>query len=379
MPPAITSRAALIGGSAALVVLAVVAALLALLPSAQGSERRAVPPVRHVFVVNIENKDYDRTWGSDPGSPYLARTLRKQGVLLKDYYGTAHHSLGNYLAQISGQGPDQSIQDDCSYFTNFQWTGHTLSPGQYVADPGGSGGCVFPKETPTLAGQLDAAGYSWRGYMEDMGTSCRHPKVGTKDQMQQAQPDEQYATRHNPFMYFHSIIDRPKYCASHVVDLSRLTHDLGHVSRTRNLTYITPDLCSDGHDAPCADGRPGGFKSINAWMKKWIPQILASPAFQEDGLLVITADESDGVDSDSSACCGEGPGPNASQPGISGLGGGKVGALVISPFTEPGTTTTTAYNHYSLLASIEDAFGLEHLGYASAGDLPRFGSDIYSK
>ena len=105
--------------------------------------------------------------------------------------------------------------------------------------------------------------------------------------------------------------------------------------------------------------------SADAWLQTWIPKILASPAFAQDGVLVITFDESDGPQSDADACCGEGPGPNTPLPGISGLGGGRVGALVISRSSRPGTWSTTPYNHYSLLASIEELFGLSKLGYAA--------------
>ncbi|MEP6815172.1 MAG: alkaline phosphatase family protein, partial [Marmoricola sp.] len=151
------------------------------------------------------------------------------------------------------------------------------------------------------------------------------------------------------------------------------------VASTPSLSYITPDLCSDGHDAPCVDGRPGGLKSVNAWMKVYVPKILASPAFKRDGLLVITADESDSPQQDSRGCCGEGAGPNAARPGINGTGGGRLGALVISPFTSARTSSSTPYNHYSLLASIEDLFGLDHIGYARTSGLNRFGADVYNK
>jgi hypothetical protein len=107
-----------------------------------------------------------------------------------------------------------------------------------------------------------------------------------------------------------------------------------------------------------------------------VPKILRSPAYQADGLLVITADESEGPKEDSRACCGEGVGPNAGQPGIDGPGGGRIGALVISPFARPGTTSSTPYNHYALLGTIEDLFGLPRLGYAQTVDAT-FGDDVY--
>jgi hypothetical protein len=51
---------------------------------------------------------------------------------------------------------------------------------------------------------------------------------------------------------------------------------------------------------------------------------------------------------------------------------------MLSPFIRPGTVTTTAYNHYALLRSVEDLFGLGHLGYAAQEGLQGFGADIYT-
>src|SRR5262249_35081173 len=153
----------------------------------------------------------------------------------------------------------------------------------------------------------------------------------------------QYAVRHNPFAYFHSIIDSP-VCAERDVPLDRLPADLANEASTANLSYITPNLCHDGHDSPCVDGQPGGLVSADGFLRPWVPRILASPAYRHDGLLVVTFDEADGV-GDSSACCGEGPAPNALLPGILGPGGGRIGALVLSPFVAPGSRNDTAYNH----------------------------------
>ena len=337
------------------------------------AQRLSTPAVGHVFVINIENKDFQATWGKGSAAPYLAKTLRAKGVLLEQYFGTAHHSLGNYLAQISGQGPDYDIQHDCAIYSRFKETRAPTPPDQVVGN-----GCVYPKKVGTLARQLTDNGLSWRGYMQDMSRPCQHPVLGAKDRNQRATRRSQYATRHNPFVYFRSITGAPTYCKSHVKALSALGKDLKKVSTTRSLTYITPDLCHDGHDATCADGGPGGLRAANSFFKTWAPKILQSPAFRKDGVLVITADESDGPQSDASACCGEGPGPNSPLPGIAGLGGGRVGALVLSRWTKPNTWSTTPYNHYSLLASIEDIFGLGRLGYAATPGLNRFGLDVYN-
>jgi hypothetical protein len=246
-------------------------------------------------------------------------------------------------------------------------------------------GCVYPSSVRTLADQLTASGRSWKGYLEDMGAdpsresaTCGHPALNTQDQTQSATVGDQYASRHDPFVYFHSILDRPAYCSAHVVALDRLTDDLSTVAGTPALSYITPNLCHDGHDSPCVDGQPGGLVSADAFLRTWVPRIMASPAFTRDGLLVITFDESDGPQQDASACCGEGPGPNSPLPGITGRGGGRVGAVVLGPSVRPGTRTSRTYNHYSLLGSIEDLFGLPHLGYA-ATVTHRFGADVYTR
>ncbi|MDQ1751479.1 MAG: phosphatidylinositol-3-phosphatase [Pseudonocardiales bacterium] len=370
--PAIRRRS----GFAALISIALVASVgLVIARSADGAATPPVsgyvPPVKHVFVINIENKGYDTTWGPTSAAPYLAKTLRSKGVLLNTYYGTAHNSQPNYVAQLSGQGPNPQMQADCQIYSSF--VGGTTAPlGQAVGS-----GCVFPSSVPSLPTQLDAKGLSWKGYMQDMGTPCRHPAINTVDPTQKATVGDQYAARHNPFVYFSAITDSAE-CAQRDVDLSQLPKDLASTSTTPNLSYITPNLCDDGHDSPCVDGSPGGLASVDAWLQVWVPKILNSPAYKTDGELIITADEADSPQSDATACCGEGPGPNTPLPGIAGLGGGRIGALVLSRWTAPNTWSTTSYNHYSLLASLEDIFGLPYLGYAQTAGLNRFGLDVYN-
>jgi len=354
---------------------AAIAALLLVISALAACAPPRPRTVGHVFVINLENKGFDETFGPGSPAPYLTRSLRPLGAQLSQYYGVAHESLGNYIAQISGQGPNPQTQADCQLYTDFVRVGGT-APQQAVGQ-----GCVYPPDVQTVAGQLDAKGLSWKGYMEDMGNSptdartCRHPELNGRDETQSAKPGDQYAARHNPFVYFHSIIDSPA-CAERVVPLDELDADLADVSTTPNLSYITPNLCNDGHDAPCADGRPGGLLSADLWLGEWVPKILASPAFRQDGLLVVTFDESEG--DDASACCGEGPAPNSPLPGITGMGGGRVGAVLVSPLIRAGTSSATPYNHYSLLCSIEEIFGLPKLGYAARSELPCFGTDVYT-
>jgi hypothetical protein len=335
-----------------------------------------VPPIKYVFVIDIENKGYDETFGPDSPAPYLAGKLRRQGVLLNSYYAVAHNSLPNYIAQISGQAPNAVTQADCQAYLPFTRTGPPQPPGQAVGT-----GCVFSSHVPSLPRQLSHHSIRWRGYMQQMKRPCQHPALGKPDPTQHARQGHNYAVRHNPFMYFRSITGKPAYCRRHVRPLTNLVRDLRHVRTTPHLAFISPDLCRDGHDDPCANGQPGGLPQVNGFLKEWAPRILGSRAFQRAGMLIITADESDSPTADSTACCGEVPGPNpllGSGPGIIGPGGGKVGALVISHFTRPDTWSTTPYNHYSLLASLQELFRVPKLGMASVDGLPVFGLDVYN-
>jgi hypothetical protein len=369
--------------------------------------------IKHVFVIVLENEGYDVTFGPTSKAPYLSKTLPTQGVLLNQYYGTGHVSLDNYIAMISGQAATPQTRNDCQVYQDFALTGITPD-GQAIGT-----GCVYPSSIKTLPDQLNANGKTWRGYMGDMGNdpareaaACGHPALNTTDLTQSAEAPnpgvplgDQYASRHDPFVYFHSIIDSPS-CASHVVNLNLLPNDLLRESTTPNFVFITPNLCDDGHDAPCKNGQPGGLVSADAFLQKWIPLITASPAYQRDGLIVITFDEgglsivptSTGLSivAPGLFCCNEQPGPNLAPfpqttnitPTVSltfeNYGGDRTGAVLLSPFLEPGTVSYTPFNHYSMLKTFEDIFDTDsYLGYAAAPGLVGFfgcvTSDIATK
>ena len=247
---------------------------------------------------------------------------------------------------------------------------------------------------------------------------------------------DQYADRHAPFVYFHSVIDDPRRCNRHVVPLGavlvganggpdifsgHLYQDLQRIETTPKFMFVTPNLCDDGHDATCAGvnvegGKTGGLIGANLWLAHWIPMIMASPAYQSGKLLVvITVDES-GSDTGTgaNACpnadqatCLSPTGPNLRNPGWSALlglfipgyptsdppafslpGGGQVGTVLLNKrLIVPGTVNTTGYyNHYSALRSYEDLLGLTeggddghgHLGYAGTTGLLPFGKDVFN-
>jgi phosphatidylinositol-3-phosphatase len=365
---------------------AALALLLAALGARAGAAApvpAALPAVRHVFVLLLENESFQVTFGAGTPAPYLAHTLTARGALLTQYYSIGHASLDNYIALISGQAPNDATQLDCPVFADFRPSAPRLDAhGQLLGS-----GCVYPPIVRTLPDELEAAGLTWRAYMQDMGKdpareppSCGHVPVGQPDTTQIAQVSDQYAARHDPFVYFHSIIDNRRRCTEGVVNLEHLPADLANIATTPNYVFITPNLCDDGHDAHCVDGRRGGLTAIDSFLKKWVPLIERSAAYRADGMLVITFDESaPGGAEGSSACCGERPLPGALYaPGFGGPGGGRIGAIVLSPFVRPGTVSNVPYNHYALLRTVEAIFGLDYLGYAAEPDLTVFGADVFT-
>jgi len=337
----------------------------------------APPPIRHVFIIVLENKGFDETFGPASPAPYLARTLTGQGQLLRQYYGIGHASLDNYLAMVSGQGPNIITQNDCRVYVDVVPGTQTSFFGQTLGQ-----GCIYPAAALTVADQLTAKGSTWKAYMQDMRNTCRHPDLNSADGTLSARLGDQYAARHNPFVYFHSLLDSGE-CLAHDVDLAQLQTDLASAVTTPNYAFITPNLCEDGHDAPCIDGRPGGLATADQFLQTWVPRILGSPAWGEGSLLIITFDESRA--GDATACCNEMSGLNTANPGGpsagfgGGPGGGRTGTVLISQFIRPGSINDTPYNHYSLLRSIEDLFSLPYLGFAAQPGLQSFGPDVYTQ
>jgi phosphatidylinositol-3-phosphatase len=246
------------------------------LPSASVSPQPAATPgPTHVFVIVMEN----RTFAEVAGNSYIAQLASKFGVAT-NYHGVAHPSLPNYLALTSGS--TWGISDD----------------GFHALPAGGIGA------------ELSSAGIDWRAYMEGMTRTCFNSSYP-------------YALKHDPFAYYGAA------CPPQVVGFSHFASDMsGSIPR---LVWITPDLCHDGHD--CSNAVAEG------WLAQTVPQILATAAWRDNGLLLITWDE--GEDSANSVL-----------------------TLVIQP--NPLThRSSRPYNHYSLLATIEDELGVPRLGAAA--------------
>jgi hypothetical protein len=348
-----------------------------------------LPPVKHVFVVMLDDEPYATVFGPASPAHYLAGTLEHKGELLVRYYAVAHEQLANGIALLSGQGPTPQTAQNCPTYED-------TTPGTAGAEEQVNGqGCVYPSTTQTLAGQLSAKHLTWKAYLEGMDEgaggigvpptaagACGHPALGAADPTSALTPPagQAYATWRNPFVYFHSIVDSST-CTENDVGLSALKGDLASAKRTPSFSYIVPGRCDDGNATPCAAGQPAGMAAADGFLAKVVPEILASPAYKESGLLAITVDEapSSGEYADSSSCCGQPHFPNLPAPAsaIGTPGGGQVGALLLSPFIKGGNLEQGPYNHFSLLRTVEDFFGLAHLGYAADKEVSSFSPSLF--
>ena len=337
-----------------------VPALLAATPARAAGGLEGVPAYSHIAVVVLENESFSSTWGASSPATYL-KSLVPLGAFADEYDATGHASLDNYIAMTSGQ-PDQPLTGtDCE-------SGNLYSCSRLQSAMAGG---------RNIGDQLDDAQLSWKGYMDGMPSACFHADLSPSARPDPYQgnstqpPAYNYADRHDPFDYYPDIVDNNDRCAAHVVPYTQLSTDIAG-DAVPAFSFITPDTCHDGHDSPCAGGEPGGLVSADAWLRQNLPPLL-SWLTANDGLLVITIDE--GATSDVGGCCTGGPG---GQRGF----GGRVGLLALGAGIAAGTTTHTAYDHASLLRTVEDSFGItEHLNnagsatpmadlFAPAADLP---------
>jgi hypothetical protein len=300
--------------------------------------------VKHVWLIIMENKSFDATFTGLNNNTFLWQTLPSQGVLLENYYGTGHFSQDNYISLAAGQAPITDTQSDCPQYTNatgsVSATGSlTSNPnfGQFVSAAGanaapGQMGCVYPSSVPTVFNQLDSAHVSWKGYAQDLTAaaadtpqhstgvaSCGAPFAtpgtigdGTHPNPGSATATDQYVPKHFPFPWFHSLLDSNDCNAAHIADVfdpaNGLFHDLQHESTTPAFSWISPNNCSDAHDAVChGNNLSGGFSDPNTakppvnftgglfagdlFLEHVVPEIEASPAFKDGGLIDVTFDE----------------------------------------------------------------------------------------
>ncbi|HTT31057.1 MAG TPA: alkaline phosphatase family protein [Solirubrobacteraceae bacterium] len=300
-------------------------------------------PVKYVFVIALTTDSYGAAFGQGSVAHYLNGTLRRRGTLLSGYHTLGGTELPDYLAMISGQAPNADTTSNCATYAEFSSTATAQSNGQ-IPGPG----CVYPNTTLTIADQVTAAGKQWKAYIAGMGSSaCVHADSNAADDTQLTGADSDYDTRHNPFVYFHSLLDLGG-CQSNDIGIQHLTKDLRVAKRTPTYAYIAPGLCDEPSATSCAGTEPVGLAAEDAFLKRWVPQILASQAYKQDGALMI-------VFADAKA---------ATDAGAAGDRPVRTGALILSPLAHKGKTVSGSYGPYSVLRTIEGVLGYTPLVHA---------------
>lgn len=326
-----------------------------------------LPEVKHVFLIVLGEGGYEETFGEASTSDYLSEELPAQGEVLTNYFAVTKGELANQIALISGQGPTPETVADCPNYGD-------IVPGAESAEGQTEGnGCVYPTSVETLAQQLSEKKLTWRAYVDKAETGEETTSNTASS------PPGCYATPRNPFAYFHSLVDAGE-CGEGDPGLARLAKDLAlKPEKFPALAYISP--------APPTPENPAATEEE---LKTIVSSIQSSFAYKDGGLIVITSAQApqEGEGADSSSCCispvypNLPPEPAAEEPAAGPVkptgGGGRVGALLLSPFVEAGTTSETYFNHFSLLATIEELFGLEKLGYAAEPAIVGFDESIFN-
>lgn len=315
--------------------------------------------IKHVFVVSLASPGYEAAFGASSQMPYLSGTLRPQGTLLGNYTLLEETGIANSIAAISGQPPNEQTSAGCPTYAEFPSGAKANSKGIVRG-----AGCIYPVETLTLADQLTSARFTWHAYMEGMvdeggqpGT-CVHPGSG---EVETVVPGG-YATTENPFAYFHSLLDLGD-CSINDVSIDQLSRDLSKASKTPNYSFIAPTPCDAGAIGRCVASSPEGPGNADAFLARWAPKILSSPAFKKDGLLLVVFD----------ALAPQPPEAGTTAPAGDPL---RVGALLISPFATKGGTQSVPFNPYSLFRSGEELFGLQRLAMGADPKTKTFAPEL---
>jgi len=323
----------------------------------------AVAPVArysHVFVIVEENKDFELIMNPKV-APNIARLGATYGVA-SNFYGEVHPSEANYVALVGGD--TLGIVDDDAFYCKAGTVDRYCSGAN---QPG------YPDHTtaaPHIGDQLQARGLSWKAYLESLpepgslAIIAADPKYGALPPMNLI-----YASKHAGFVNFKSVQTDPKR-AEHLVGFDRLDADLAS-GRLPNFALIVPNQCNEMHGiygagvpADCDITKPlltitRGDRVIGELVDK----LMATRAWRskENMAIVITFDESGSGRRE--GCCAVTP------TAASNFGGGHITTVVVTNHGPRGVTDPTPYNHYSLLRTIEDVFGIdEHLGHAADTD-----------
>jgi acid phosphatase len=258
-----------------------------------GNSGVSQPSFGHVFLLVEENHGFSDVIGNS-SMPYL-NSLAAQNGLAMQYFANTHPSIGDYFMLTTGK-----IESNDDSFSG-----------------------TVPDDN--LVRELKSVGKSWKSYAEDL------PSAGYTGG--DVYP---YTRRHNPFAYFSDVLNDSTQAAN-LVPFSQFASDLAN-NTLPDFSFILPDLLDDAHD--------GSLAQADLWLNQNVAPLLASVAFQKDGLLIITFDEAE--DSDTAH------------------GGGHIATVIVSPKAKSGFQSQTLYQHESVLRLILSALGDANFPGASA-------------
>jgi len=261
-----------------------------------------LPAFGHVVIVLEENHNADQV--DSASMPYL-HSLLPHGALASQYYGNTHPSIGNYFWLTTGQ-----------LITNSDGYSQTVTADNIVR-------------------HLLSAGKTWKGYAEDL------PSVGFT-----GQTSGNYARKHFPLSFFSDVVNDSAQL-KHLVPFTQFAKDLVGDSLP-SYAFIAPNLCNDAHDC--------SLQIADTWLQTNIAPLLANPAFQADGLLIITFDESDNDNT---------------------RGGGRVFWLALGPKVRQGFVSTTVYQHENTLRLMAEGLGLT--SYPGAADSASNMAELFTR
>ena len=277
-----------------------------------------MPRYQHIFLVVEENHSFSQIIGN-AGAPVINQLATTYG-LATAYYAITHPSEPNYVALLGGS--DFGIADDGPYQTN------------RVA-------------APSLASQLEAAGLSWKSYQQSLPSPGF---TGNCWPCNSTNPSTLYASKHNGFLNFEGVQDNPAEMAKSV-PIEQLTTDLAS-GTLPTFGLVVPDLCHDMHGTNECPDDATNVKTADAYLGQLVQGIMSSGAWNVGhNAIVVTWDEG----TDNQGCCGADP------------GGGQVATVVITNHGPGGLTYSTPSNHYSLLLTVQQAFGLGCLEHTCDG------------
>jgi hypothetical protein len=310
-------------------VIAAVGLAVVVQSSEAGGGPEGVPRFGHVFVIVGENTDYQHLTPTD--APYLTTTIRPDSAWFENYYAATHWSQANYVG---------------------------LTSGQFTACEQADGGYACRDGVDNLFHQLDAARMSWKVWLES-GTARCDTGSGSNCASNEACPLTGFYTTGNPPIDYTDI----PYSECLANDIPAGTPEAGMTTfnadlasgNVANFNLVIPNGCEDG-ERNCSPVN-NRYTQFDDFLAREVPLIEASPAFGDDGVIVVTYDEDQRM---------------AGLASKNGLGsGGHIPCALLSPLVQPGDYASKTYS-YSALRTIQDGLGLTPYlgGAAQVGPLP---------